>query len=396
MSDFSEQLDRLRAERGMSLHELARRSHYDVGYLSKVINGHKRGSRELALRLDKLLGAGGQIVAAWDAIARLPISAVSSTGDDAASRVMSMRLSTLSPAQTEDLIGHLTDQWHALVKTDNLLGPRHALGAVLDNLGVVAALLRTVRAPARREVIRLGARYAESAAWLYEDSGALESARYWTGRSMEWAVEAGDHLMASWTLFRRSQQAAADHDPAQVAGLAAAARRENRDLPGPMLAAILQQEAYAHALDRSETACHDALDQAHALAAAPDDPGDASNGHGSFCTPAYLEVQRGACWLMLGNPAAAVAAFQTAICSLAPTYRRDRGMALSGYAAALAAVGEPGEAAAAATQALGIGRDSGSGRILRMVIPVAEALKPYNHLDSVAGLRAELAETPAV
>jgi tetratricopeptide (TPR) repeat protein len=213
---------------------------------------------------------------------------------------------------------------------------------------------------------------------------------------MEWAVEAGDHLMVSWTLFRRSQQAAADHDPAQAAGLAAAARRENKDLPGPMLAAILQQEAHAHALDRSETACQDALDQAHALAAAPDDPGDASKGHGSFCTPAYLEIQRGACWLALGNPAAAVAAYQTGICSLPPTYRRDRGVALSGYAAALASVGEPEEAAAAATQALGIGRDSGSARILRMVIPVAQALTSHSHLESVAGLQAELTETPAV
>ena len=66
----------------------------------------------------------------------------------------------------------------------------------------------------------------------------MNGARYWTGRSMEWELEAGDRLMISWVLFRRSEHAAADGDAAAVAGLAAAARRERKDLPGPVLAAI--------------------------------------------------------------------------------------------------------------------------------------------------------------
>ena len=39
VSDFGAELGRLHREHGLSLHELARRSHYDTGYLSKVIRG---------------------------------------------------------------------------------------------------------------------------------------------------------------------------------------------------------------------------------------------------------------------------------------------------------------------------------------------------------------------
>ena len=75
MNNFGDEVGRLRTERGLSLRELARLSHYDVGYLSKVSSGRKRGSRELALRLDKLLGTDGQLIAAWDATSRSPVPA---------------------------------------------------------------------------------------------------------------------------------------------------------------------------------------------------------------------------------------------------------------------------------------------------------------------------------
>jgi transcriptional regulator with XRE-family HTH domain len=392
MSEFSDELRRFMAERGIGVRELARRLPCNAGYVSNLRSGKKRPSQQTAFRLDEVLDAGGLLVA-------LAAGAFAAHGgEDGAplEETARLRLDTLSTAELGELIAHLGNQWHALVKTDNLLGPRHALDAVRVYLGVIAALLRTARPPIRDQVLRLGARYAESAAWLHEDAGDLTSARYWTGRSMEWAVEGGDRLMVSWALFRRGQQAMATGDPAQIAGLGAAARREARGLPGPMMAAILQQEAHAHALDGAERDCHRTLDRAQALAAEPDDPGDASNGHGSFCTPAYLEMQRGICWLVLAQPGKAVAALQTGIGSLPSVYRRDRGVGLSQQAAAFVAFGEPAEAAAAATEALGIAQDSGSGRILRMIAPVAAALEAHSQLEAVAGLRAALAETLAV
>lgn len=304
-----------------------------------------------------------------------------------------LRLRELPGSELEELYGHLADQWHALVKTDNLLGPRYALGAVLTQLAVIEALLRATRWPARQGVLCLAARYAESAAWLHEDSGDLNAARYWTGRAMEWAVEGDDRLMLSWVLFRRSQQAMASRDAAQVASLSSAARREAGGLKGPALAAILQQQAHARALDGAEAECHRLLDSAHDQAATPDDPGDASSGHGSFCTPAYLEMQRGVCWLTLGRPAQAVAVLEEAVESLPAVYRRDRGLAFGSQAIALAAMGEPAEAAKAGMSALEIARDAGSRRILRGIMPLSAALAPHNELEHVAVFQAALADS---
>lgn len=45
----------------MSLRQAARLTHYDVSYLSKIINGHKPGSRPLAEALDKALGLHGEL-----------------------------------------------------------------------------------------------------------------------------------------------------------------------------------------------------------------------------------------------------------------------------------------------------------------------------------------------
>lgn len=287
--------------------------------LIRMIYAWERGDHDLSERYELLYralgfgarehagGSGGTAAAGHGTLARA-------------------RLDTLSAGQLDELIRLLDDQWHVLVRTDNLLGPRHALSGVRGQLTVIDDLLRTVRPPARCQVLQLGARYAESAAWLHEDSGDLTGSRYWTGRSMEWALEAGDRLMMSWVLYRRGEHAAAA-DAAAAAGLAAAARREGRDLPDPMLAAIFQQEAYAHALDGAETACLDALDQAFERAASPDDPGDASGGHGSFCTAAYLDMQRGRCWLRLGRPVKARDALDDAVRTLPPVYRRDRGVA---------------------------------------------------------------------
>jgi transcriptional regulator with XRE-family HTH domain len=397
--NFAGKLAALMAECGIGTRALARRVPCDAALISRLAHGRQRPSAQMARRLDEVLGAGGELVSAASAsgakLAGSQTAAEISSGV-VAERAMRARLGAFSAVQAEELISHLNEQWHALVKADNLLGPRHALPGVINNLGVIDALLRAVRVPVRDVVVGLAARYAESAAWLYEDSADMASARYWTRRAMEWAMEGNDRLMVSWTLFRRSQQAAPDRDSAQMAALAAAARREMDVLPGPMLAAILQQEAHAHALDGQERACHATLDRAHLVAAATDDPGDASAGHGSFCTPAYLEMQRGACWLALGKPSRAITVLEGSIRALPPAYRRDCGVALSRQAAALAACGEPIQAATVALRALDIARASGSGRVLSMIIPVSGKLTPHSQIQEVTRLRDALARTEAV
>ncbi|MCX5016101.1 helix-turn-helix domain-containing protein [Streptomyces sp. NBC_00555] len=59
---FPAQLRRLRMQRGMSLADLARRTHYSKGYLSKIETGSKRVTVDVARRCDDVLRAGGELL----------------------------------------------------------------------------------------------------------------------------------------------------------------------------------------------------------------------------------------------------------------------------------------------------------------------------------------------
>lgn len=60
---FGERLRALMDERAISLRQLARRTHYDPGHLSKIVNGHRTPSPEMARRLDETLDASGDLAA---------------------------------------------------------------------------------------------------------------------------------------------------------------------------------------------------------------------------------------------------------------------------------------------------------------------------------------------
>ncbi|MGW1772719.1 nSTAND1 domain-containing NTPase [Streptomyces sp. NPDC002104] len=59
---FPAQLRRLRAERGLSLGDLARRTHYSKGYLSKIETGAKPVTLDVARSCDRALDAGGELL----------------------------------------------------------------------------------------------------------------------------------------------------------------------------------------------------------------------------------------------------------------------------------------------------------------------------------------------
>ncbi|KPI34017.1 helix-turn-helix domain protein, partial [Actinobacteria bacterium OV450] len=61
-ASFPVQLRRLRVQRGLSLADLARRTHYSKGYLSKIETGAKRVTHDVALRCDRVLEAGGSLL----------------------------------------------------------------------------------------------------------------------------------------------------------------------------------------------------------------------------------------------------------------------------------------------------------------------------------------------
>ncbi|MFF3209195.1 helix-turn-helix domain-containing protein [Streptomyces sp. NPDC002886] len=59
---FPARLRRLRVQRGLSLGELARRTHYSKGYLSKIETGAKPVTHDVARSCDRALGAEGELL----------------------------------------------------------------------------------------------------------------------------------------------------------------------------------------------------------------------------------------------------------------------------------------------------------------------------------------------
>lgn len=72
-ADFGQALRRLRQARGLSLRGLARRTHFDFGYLGQVERGERSGSAALARICDEVLNADGALRAAFEGLrATLP------------------------------------------------------------------------------------------------------------------------------------------------------------------------------------------------------------------------------------------------------------------------------------------------------------------------------------
>jgi hypothetical protein len=70
---------------------------------------------------------------------------------------------TGSSDHVDEVVVYLREQWHLLVRADNLLGPRRALAGVLEQLSVIEELLPLVEGTERLELLKLGAAYGEPA-----------------------------------------------------------------------------------------------------------------------------------------------------------------------------------------------------------------------------------------
>jgi transcriptional regulator with XRE-family HTH domain len=98
-------------------------------------------------------------------------------------------------AHASEVANYLTRAFPELSTADWLLGPHHVLGTVGGHLDLVQQLLPNIAGTKRVRLLEVGARYAEFASWLNQDSGNAPAAMRWADRAMEWAQEAGNRLM---------------------------------------------------------------------------------------------------------------------------------------------------------------------------------------------------------
>lgn len=287
------------------------------------------------------------------------------------------------PVNPEFFVSHLREVMPGHYRTANLLGSRHALDPVTRHVQVLDRLQQSADGSPRDEILGIGARTAEFLGWLNQDLGDFDQAMYWSDRAMEWAQESGDDVMAAYLLFRKSNQATARRNAQQAVGLARAAQRSPGATPR-IRALAAQQEAQGHALMGNQRFAQVKFDEAHELAASPDDEHRDDALDMAYCTPTYIEMQRANCLLELGDPLTAVAMFESELRALPPVYRNDQGVYLSRLARAYAVSGEPEQAAVAADRALSIAIDTESARAIAELSAADKALRRWSTVAEVA------------
>jgi transcriptional regulator with XRE-family HTH domain len=211
-------------------------------------------------------------------------------------------------------------------RADNLLGPGHLLSLMSLHLDFIAELTTAASGDLRSELFKVRAWYAEFAGWLYQDAGNERAADYWSDRALEWATTADDHLLTSYVLMRKSNQASGVGDVALTLDLAEAALHKPDRLTPRARALGLRQSAHGYALAGDAAKCARALEAAAEEAARHEDHGDEERLLTGYCTPSFVEMEAADCWMTLGQPEKAIAIFEHGLVSTAS--ESPRGLSL--------------------------------------------------------------------
>ncbi len=288
------------------------------------------------------------------------------------------RAAEMSPVE------HLQQVRRILIDSDNLLGPRHVIPAVHDQIQLIQQLRASRKGADRQALLVMQAEYAEFAGWLHQDSSDFRGAQFWLDRALEWSHGAGDHELATYVMVRKSQLAGDMRDGTSATDIAEAA--SNMARRGSRLeATAATYGAHGYALSGENTACLRAIDNAREMANRLND--DPESPWATWLDDAYIEVQRGRCLSILGNHKQAVSVFQQAIEELPPAFHRDRGVYLAREALAHAGARNPEQAADVGMKALAIAHDTQSGRIIDELARVDSDLAPWATLPAVTDFR---------
>ncbi|MGI5190348.1 helix-turn-helix domain-containing protein [Promicromonospora sp. CA-289599] len=272
--------------------------------------------------------------------------------------------------------------------TDNMTGPAPMLPLAEAQATFINSLLADA-GPSRKQLLYVGARFAEFIGWLNQDSGNIRSAMAWSNRALDMATETKRPGLISYVLMRKSNIAFDAGRPDLVLELARAAVEVPGELTSRMRALAARQEAHAHALFGDQDACARALDRAFELAAVPAQERDIAR----YCTPSYIEMEAAHCWVELGKPEKALGALQQGLAEWRPEFRRDLGLGLARFAVAHARTGQADDALDIATESIRIVSETGSVRTAKQLYRASSILNTSGARSEGADLRHSLQAT---
>jgi transcriptional regulator with XRE-family HTH domain len=392
MSEFSRELARLMAARGLGVRELARLVPCNPGHISNLRTGRDRASSELAARLDEVLGAGGALLALVPVPGRRNRPGIVPGADD---EIAALELARR--AEASDLGGGTVQRLELIVDDLAIAYPAtpaaDLLVRVQTHLGYVGQLLdgRSTLSQHRRLLVT-GGWLSLLAATCLIDLHSDHAAEAYLRTAGQFASETGQPDLTAWVQETRAWQALTAGDFRRAAEISQGAQLAAPHGSSAHLQAIAQEgRAWARAGDAAET--RRALTRLEALVSplpVPDRP-----EHHYRYDPPKSEAYVATTLAWVGDPAAEgitreVLATIEAPGSAPPRPRRAA-LARLDLALVLAATGKDDEAAVMALKAVQSGRLAPvDGRrvrdILRAVTAsqapgVRELAEAYHHDD---------------
>lgn len=306
---FGERMRALMAERGISLRQLAKMTHYDVGGLSKVSRGLSRPSVKMARVLDAALNAGGELVVLMPSrtsLWRPPSVAGTMAGTFAPDDEQRLVAAIRAPRRHDPgIVDVLAEVLAGQRRAEDLLGSGPLVEPVEAQLGIVETLVMEARGDLRLRVVDVAAQWAQFFAWLHASIGDLAKADQMYDRAIVWAAEVGNADMVATAFNMKGHTAWLAGQVGPMLGLSRAAQRDGTT-PG-VRALAAQQEARAHAILGDADMTDRKLDEAQALTVAAAERPDAEPPWIYFFNPDMFALQRARAYLYLpGRQAAAV------------------------------------------------------------------------------------------
>ncbi|TDB93096.1 XRE family transcriptional regulator [Nonomuraea longispora] len=205
MTTFGEKTRELMTQRGISLRKLAAAANYDAGYLSKILNGHKPPTMELARQLETVLAAPGDLVEFVPPSARCT-SDDSGTDDELDALELSRRAAA-SDIGTETL--------HRLeLAVDDLATaypgtpPQELLGRIRKHLAYVVRLMDARKTLSeQRRLLVVGGWLSLLGSTCHIDLRQLPSATARLKTAAQLAKQTEHHELAAWCLETEAWQA---------------------------------------------------------------------------------------------------------------------------------------------------------------------------------------------
>jgi hypothetical protein len=360
MADFAAVVRRYMDERGVGIRALARAVNYDPSYLSKIVRGVKPCGAEMARRIDRALGAGGEIVnAASSQVPALP----SVTGGHVA----------------PELADYFGSQLASHYKADRFLGPARLIPVALSQYELLCDVAGEASGSLRMSLWGIAAGFGGLIGWLYQDAGDLAASGRWHDVMIERAHRSHDLQLVAFALHCKAMLHTDMGDGPGVLDLVGSGLRLKEQLCPKVRVLLLQQAAHGTALaggDGAESACARLLDEAAGLVDAVDD--DYPWG-GNCQTPRYVDVQRATILNGLGHSADAVALWERVTRDIPSSSRRDLGVYRARQAQALAGAGEPEHAAMIGAEVVPLAVVTGSARMKAELTVLRQRMQPWRN-----------------